>query len=63
MLPDPTKHAVDVASAGVVIGTLAGLLPSLAALVSIIWGCIRIYETKTFQAYLAKRRAKRGKTP
>lgn len=36
--------------------TLTKILPPLAALISIVWGCIRIYETKTFQAYLKRRR-------
>jgi hypothetical protein len=43
------KHVVDAASIFTVIGTLANWLPSIAALFSIIWSVIRIYETKTVQ--------------
>ena len=46
------KHAIDVLSVATVIGTLANMLPSIAALFSIIWSVIRIYETKTVQGWL-----------
>jgi len=46
------KTAVDALSIGAVIATLAGWLPALAALASLIWTCIRIYETKTVQGWL-----------
>jgi hypothetical protein len=38
------KAVCDGISIGVVLTTLVGWLPALAALVSIIWGCLRIYE-------------------
>lgn len=41
---DTPKQAADVLSLGATIGTLAGVLPYLAALASLIWTCIRIYE-------------------
>jgi len=37
-----------------VIGTLAEFLPPLAALFTIIWTAIRIYETKTIQGLFKK---------
>lgn len=37
----------DVLSLGVVIGTLGQLLPAMAALMSIIWLAIRIWESET----------------
>ena len=46
------KHAIDALSVATVIGTLANMLPSIAALFSIIWSVIRIYETKTVQGWL-----------
>jgi hypothetical protein len=46
---------VDVASFGVVVGTLAGALPAIAALFTIIWTAIRIYETDTVQGWLGRR--------
>lgn len=48
------KHLGDVLSIGTVLATIAGWLPALAALVSIAWGVIRIYETKTVQRWLGK---------
>lgn len=52
------KNALDLVSLGTVLGTLAAWLPPLAALVSILWGLIRIYETQTVQAWVSRRRAK-----
>ena len=51
-----TKHIIDWASIMTVIGTLASILPAIAALWSIIWSTIRIYETKTVQAFLKSRK-------
>ena len=51
---DNAKHAVDAASAATVIGTLAGWLPSVAALFTIIWTVIRIYESATVQRWLRR---------
>jgi hypothetical protein len=50
------KPAGDVLSVTTVVATLGGWLPSIAALVSIIWGLIRIYETKTVQDWLKRGR-------
>jgi hypothetical protein len=43
---DP-KIAVDAISLVTVVGTLVEALPSIAALISIVWGLIRIWETET----------------
>ena len=51
---DQVKHAIDVASIGTVVATLTEWLPPIAALISIIWGLIRIYETRTIQALFNK---------
>ena len=48
------KSAVDGASILTVIGTLSEFLPPLAALFTIIWTAIRIYETKTVQGWFKK---------
>lgn len=53
-LTDATKHIIDGVSVATVLGTLAQVLPPLAALFTIIWTCIRIYETKTIQKLLGK---------
>jgi len=39
-----TKHLVDTVSGITVLGTIMKFLPAIAALLSIIWYCIRIYE-------------------
>lgn len=49
-----TRTAVETLSVGTVIGTLAGWLPAMAALLSIVWYGIRIYETKTVQRWLGR---------
>jgi len=49
-----TKTAVDIASTVTVLGTVMNLLPAIAALWTIIWTTIRIYETKTVQDLLKK---------
>lgn len=41
-------------SVGTVIGTLAGFLPSIAALITILWTGIRIYESDTVQKLLRR---------
>jgi len=55
-LTDATKHIIDGASVVTVLGTLAQVLPPLAALFTIVWTCIRIFETKTVQRLLGKKK-------
>lgn len=38
------KNLADLAAAGTAVGTLAGWLPNVAALFTIVWTGIRIYE-------------------
>lgn len=52
MMDENTKHLVDTASIATVVGTLAGILPAIAALFTIIWTSIRIYESNTVQKLL-----------
>ena len=52
---DPeTIHALDITSIGILLGSLAEILPHVAAIFTIVWTCIRIYETKTVQKWLNK---------
>jgi hypothetical protein len=51
---DTIKHVADGLSIATVIGTLAQVLPAIAALFTIIWTGFRIYETKTVQSWLGK---------
>jgi glycerol-3-phosphate acyltransferase PlsY len=53
-LTDATKHVIDGASIATAVGTMMQVLPAIAALFTIVWTCIRIYETKTVQKLLGK---------
>ena len=53
---EAAKNVMDAVSVVTVIGTLAQVLPAIAAAFTIVWTIIRIYETKTVQSFL-----KRGK--
>ena len=55
-MDEPTKQIVDTFSIATMVGTLAGLLPAIAALLTIIWTAIRIWETDTVQDLFQKRR-------
>lgn len=51
---EATKHAIDAVSVLTVLGTLMEVLPAIAALFTIIWTAIRIWETKTVQSLISK---------
>jgi hypothetical protein len=50
------KHIGDALSIATVVGTLAQILPSVAAIFTIVWTSIRIYETETIQKILGKKK-------
>lgn len=54
-LPEGTKVAGDILSIATLLGSLASLLPAVAAILTIIWTAIRIYETDTVQRLLRKK--------
>lgn len=54
MATEGTKHVIDSISVLTVVGTLADVLPPIAALITIVWTCIRIYETATVQNLIKK---------
>jgi len=56
MATESTKTLVDGLSVVTVVGTIGELLPPMAALFTLIWTAIRIYETKTVQRMLGKDR-------
>jgi hypothetical protein len=60
-MSEPAKHLADALSIGVAIGALAKLLPSIAALLTILWLGIRIWESDTIRALT--RRPLTGKRP
>ena len=51
-MDETTKHVIDMASVATMLGSLGAILPPLAALFTIIWTAIRIYETRTVQKIL-----------
>jgi len=53
---EAVKHVVDAVSIGTVVATLAGVLPSIAAIFTICWTGIRIYETETVRKLLGKKK-------
>ena len=46
---ETAKHVVDALSILTVVGTLVEMLPSIAAVFTIVWTGIRIWETETVQ--------------
>ena len=55
-IDEHTKHVLDFTSVGVVLGSLIQILPAVASLFTIVWTGIRIYETKTVQNLLKRRK-------
>ena len=55
-LNESTKHILDGLSVVTVLGALVDVLPAVAALFTIIWTGIRIYETATVQTMLGKKK-------
>ena len=51
---ETAKHVVDALSLVTVLGTIMNFLPAIAAVFTIIWTAIRIYETNTVQRWLGK---------
>ena len=54
MMQESSKQALDAVSVFTVVGTLGEVLPPLAAVLTIVWTAIRIYETETVQRMLSK---------
>jgi hypothetical protein len=55
---ETTKHIVDALSVMTVVGTLVEMLPSIAALFTIVWTGIRIWETDTVQGLIGRGKGK-----
>lgn len=55
MATESTKTLVDAVSVVTVVGTIGELLPPIAAIFTIVWTAIRIYETDTVQRALGKK--------
>ena len=54
-MDETAKTVVDGVSIVTMLGTLGSILPPVAALFTIIWTGIRIYETNTVQELLGKK--------
>ena len=50
------KHVGNVVSIGTLVGWAIQWLPPVATLFSIVWTGLMIYESRTVQAWLAKRK-------
>lgn len=55
------KQVVDTFSVATAVGTILETLPPLAALFTIIWTAIRIWETDTVQDVFQKKRKRDAK--
>jgi hypothetical protein len=55
-MDEASKHIIDFASIVTVLGTLADMLPAIAAVFTIVWTAIRIYETKTVQGWIGNKK-------
>ena len=51
---EDAKHLIDVLSIATVIGTLVEMLPSVAAIFTIVWTAIRIWETETVKRWTGR---------
>ena len=54
-MPPDDKNLLDVLSIGTAVATVTSILPAFAAILTIVWTGIRIYETKTVQSLLGKK--------
>jgi hypothetical protein len=55
---ETAKQFIDGLSLITVVGTLTEMLPSISALLSIVWVGIRIWETDTVQSLFGRKRDK-----
>lgn len=51
---EQVKHVLDGVSVAAAVATFFAWLPPLAALASLVWTLIRIYETRTVQGWLTR---------
>jgi len=57
---ETAKNVVDVLSIMTVVGTLVEMLPSVAAIFTIVWTAIRIWETETVQNLFGRTKLPKG---
>jgi hypothetical protein len=61
-MDESMKSLVDGVSVIATVGTLIEMLPSIAALFTIVWTGIRIYETSTVQRLLGRKGGEDGES-
>jgi hypothetical protein len=54
-ISEGTKHVVDALSVVTVVGTLVEFLPAVAAIFTIVWTGIRIWETDTVKSWTGRK--------
>jgi len=54
------KAFMDWTSVGVAAGALVKVLPAIAAVLSIVWMAIRIWESKTVQSWFGRDKTTQG---
>jgi hypothetical protein len=60
-MPDGMKMALDALSITALLGAMTEMLPHVAAILTIIWTVLRIFETETVQRMIGKREAENVK--
>ena len=53
-ISEDAKHMGDLVSVSVTLATIADWLPKAAALLTVIWTAIRIWETRTVQRLVGR---------
>ena len=53
---DDFKHLIDFSAVGTAFGALFDLLPHVSSLLAVVWIIIRIYESRTVQAIVNRKR-------
>ncbi len=51
---ETAKHVIDGAAASITVATFFGWLPTVAAVLTIIWTAIRIWESDTVQKFIGR---------
>lgn len=52
---EPTKHVLDALSVITVVGALVDILPAIAALFTIVWTGLRIWESDTVREWTKRK--------
>jgi len=53
-MDNDAKIAVDLTAGSITVTALMDIVPAATAILSLVWICLRIYETKTVQGLLGR---------